>query len=774
MTTVTALTARTTDRRGLIGATLLAGAVELVPGAPTSLLLFAGLWLVLGAPAVLWYGVASRAVSTRDGRVMLSVGLAVVTAVVVPLVVNTVLPLLGDDRPLTRTPLTIASVLAVLLLAQVIRPPERPAGEPAWWTSLRERALPPGLLPVAALGGVTLVLAVAGAIRLNNGLGAAVAVAAITGVTALLVLLLVRCRRWSAGVVETGLFLAAGALLLMTSLRGWFITGHDIQREYEVFRITDAADRWNVSAFQDPYNACLSVTLLPTSMAELTGLTGLYVFKAVLPLLFAMAPALVHRSVRNVAPPLVAVLSAVYFMAFPTFFTDMTFLARQEIAYLLIGCALVVVTDRGRPLGARRVMVTVLILGIVLAHYSTTYVLVLTLGIALLTDVVWRLATRLRHGPAPGARAARGFVTWWMVASLAAAAFVWAGPATHTSGQLQSTVSTAVRDLVSGQAAEAGSSDTSYSLFGGTKVSPEQRIADYRAHTEEMRAAGDPAYNPLSLVDAYPTPAAEKEITPLTPLGRQLDDLGVDVPEANSTARTAAAALIQVLLLAGVASTVLSRHRAFRPTRDQLTLTAGTVAVLGVLTVLPQLSVDYGVLRAFQQGLFVFAPFVAAGSLWVLRWAGRRSALIAGSLAVLLFLNLTGVVPKLIGGAPPQLNLADAGEYYDIYYVHPEERAAIEWLYPRTEHSPDNVQSEVHTDRYAFREKTPTVDRALDDFYPPLVRKDAYVFLGSTTVRKGEATTFYGGDLITYRYPVPFLDGTKNKVYSSEGSEIFK
>ncbi|MFD0428857.1 hypothetical protein ACFQ60_16505 [Streptomyces zhihengii] len=34
MTTVTALTARTTDRRGLIGATLLAGAVELVPEPP--------------------------------------------------------------------------------------------------------------------------------------------------------------------------------------------------------------------------------------------------------------------------------------------------------------------------------------------------------------------------------------------------------------------------------------------------------------------------------------------------------------------------------------------------------------------------------------------------------------------------------------------------------------------------------------------------------------------------------------------------------------------
>ena len=35
------------------------------------------------------------------------------------------------------------------------------------------------------------------------------------------------------------LFLMSVALLFMTSLRGWYVTGHDIQTEYHVFRLTE-------------------------------------------------------------------------------------------------------------------------------------------------------------------------------------------------------------------------------------------------------------------------------------------------------------------------------------------------------------------------------------------------------------------------------------------------------------------------------------------------------------------------------------------------------
>ncbi|MFJ3640253.1 hypothetical protein ACIPRD_10925 [Streptomyces sp. NPDC090108] len=765
-----------------VASATLAALLECVPGPPAVLLVPAGLWLLVGAPALLWYGVTERAVSTRDGRALVALGFGVLGAMVVPLALNTVLPGLGVARPLERAPLTAASWAYVVLVAAVMT---WRAGD---WSALRSRPalprprgpLPHGLGTVGAAGALVLVLSVAGPVRLDNGLGGQVAVVALVAITALLAWLIVRRGRYGTLVTGLGLWCAAAGLLLLTSLRGWYITGHDIQREYQVFRLAADNGHWDIGAFPDPYNACLSITLLPTALARLTGIEGTYVFKVLLPLLFALTPVLVYRSVRNAAPAIVALLSAVYLMLFPTFFTDMTFLGRQEVAFFFTGCAMVVVTDTARPFASRRLFFAVLGAGIVLSHYSTTYVLVLVLALALGTDLCWRLVTRLRGRPAAG----RSFLTWWLVVVTAAGAYVWTGPVTHTSGQLHRTLSLTVREMSGGATGDTASSDVSYSLFSGASVSAGQRLRDYRVdivrQTARGRAQGD--YLPLATIDRYPVPVVEGQARlPLTVAGRALDGAGIDVAAFNDLVRASAARLLQILLLVGLVVAVVAARRSrgragFRPVRDQVTLSAGMVGVIGLLTVLPQLSVDYGVLRAFQQGLFFFAPFVAAGSLWLFRWARRWTVPAACALALGLFLDLTGVVPTVLGGYPAQLHLANTGQYYDIYYVHPEERSAIRWVQRRaTESQREDVQSEVQTDRYTFsRLQTLIRGRAENDIYPVLVGSRTYVFLGSTTVTKDEATTFYRGDLVTYRYPTGLLDATKDKLYSNGGAEIYR
>ena len=91
-----------------------------------------------------------------------------------------------------------------------------------------------------------------------------------------------------------------------------------------------------------------------------------------------------------------------------------------------------------------------------------------------------------------------------------------------------------------------------------------------------------------------------------------------------------------------------------------------------------------------QQGLFVLAPFLVAGSVVSFAWLGwrRAKAAAAAIFGLVFFLSLTGVLPKLLGGYPPQLHLANSGDYYDFYYVQPEERAAVQWLSARTAPAP--------------------------------------------------------------------------------------
>ncbi|MEV8094923.1 DUF6541 family protein [Kitasatospora sp. NPDC085879] len=755
-------------RSAVILGSAVACVVETLPGVPGAVLTAAGLWLLIGAPVALWRGTAAKAVSTRDAALMVAVGLAVVTDLLVALAVNTLLPPFGIDEPLTRANLAGASAMVVAVLGAFLPEAPRPA---------RRFGLPAGTATLAGLGALTLVLSVAGPIRLNNGLSGTVSTAALVAVAALLLLLMVRRRRYPVPLLEGGLYVAAAALLLLNSLRGWGIAGHDIQREYEYFRLALGGSYWNVELYPDAYNACLSITLLPVSVARLTAIPGIYVFKVVLPLLFALTPVLVHRAVRNVAPQFVALLSAVYFMLFPTFFTDMTFLGRQEIAFLLLGCAMAVLTDAGRPMRARRVAVLALLVGCVLSHYSTTYVVVATLAVGYAVELLWRLAasrgrTRLRRRSRVAGTGT--LITWWLVLVPAVLAVVWAGPVTHTSVQLKSTLGIVVQEVLHPGQGKGGSSDTAYSLFGGAKAGPQQRLDEFRAETvaatDAKRAVGD--YFPLQAVEGYRTVAVPQADMPLTPLGRALDTAGLSVTGLNGALRQGAALLLQVLVLVGFVAVLRARRRSFRPLRDQVTLTVGALAMVALFTLLPQLSVDYSVLRAFQQGLFFYAPFLAAGTLWLLRWAGRRTVPVACALTLALFLDLTGVVPKLLGGYPAQLQLSNAGRSFDIYYPHVEEQMAVYWLEKQIATDKRQV---LQTDRYTFsRLQTLITGPAQADVQPVVIRPNSYVLLGATTVRKGEVTVFYRGDLVTYKYPTALLSTTKNRIYSSEGAVIYR
>ena len=773
-------------RTALLG-TAPAFLVVAVHGPTAWLVAVAGLWLLFVAPTLLWFGLATRVVSTRDGAALLAVGLTVVTDMLVGLLVNTFLPLLGLMRPLDRIPLAVAFSLAVLLIAVwAPAPAPREGGDSPSGSQPRARLVEryPGLIPVATLGVPAIVLAVAGAIRLNNGFGGGVSLAALIVIAALMLLLMLRQQVMPVAVVESGIFLASAALLLVVSLRGWYITGHDIQSEFKVFTAALDAGRWLADSSLTAYNACLSITILPVSVVQLTGIPGIYVFKAVLPLLFALTPVLVYRSVRNVGPPVIALLSAVYFVLFPTFYTDMPYLGRQEVAFVLLGCVIVVITDPGRrKLALRRGAVLVLMTGIVLSHYSTTYVMVGTFALAYVVDQLWRLADGYRrkralrrlHGD--GRPSARGFITWWTVVIGAAMAALWAGPATHSGDQVRATVSRTIFDILHPEQSHSAS-DTAYSLFGSSTLSQAAALSQYRAETLALtsgeRSSG--ALLPLGVVDAFPTVVVEQPKLPLTPVGRALRRVGVNVAAINDAVRQLAARLLQVLLVVGLAVTIWARRsRPIPPNRTLVTLAIGSVIVIAVLTVLPELSVDYGVLRAFQQGLFFFSPFIAVGSLWLLRWTWRRGLPMSYALALALLLDLTGVVPTLTGGYPSQLQLANAGQYYDLYYTQAPEIAAAKWMQAQLDKQGLPAASRLQMDAFTFlRLQTEINAPAVRDIYPTLIGRDTYVLLGTSTVVLDRSAIDYRGNLVTYRYPPGLLDTAKDKVYSSEGAEVFR
>jgi uncharacterized membrane protein len=778
----------------VVAANLLALAPAPVPFLQPAL----GLWLILGYPVYL-LGTASvwhrTRIPERLGGSLCAVLLALMLA---GLGLNTVLPSLGVARPLGRIPvLALADVLVAGLGLLRRRYPPAPATRPGWPGGPVARRLLAG-------SGLCVLAAVLGANRLNNGAGGQLSLAALGGIVVLAALLFRWRHRAGESAIAGTIYLLSLALLLMTSLRGWYVTGHDIQTEYRAFQLTYGAGRWDMGAFRSAYNACLSITILPAELGQAARVSGPYVFKVFFQLIFAACPVMVYAIARRYWQKWAAILAAIYFIGFPTFFTDMPFLCRQEVAFLFTCAAVLALTHPRWRVHRRRAAGLAACLGVELSHYSTMYLLLGTLAVAwLVVSVAGRLRDRADAGPRPAweyravvprpraawehrpavprpqpARLRRPARTLGAGLVLAAAAITasWGGLATHTAGGAAADAWSALSSLV-GRSAGVRAGGVSYGLLSGPPPSPAGVLARYRQATEAERAGAPADYLPLSLVGRYPAPyRAALSSMPLTAAGRLLAAGGVPVARLDGFTRQAAARGEQVFALTGLATLLVVGRRRRRVGAEFCALCAGALAMVALITVLPDLSADYDVLRAFQEALIVMAPVLVAGCYVALRPLRPALAIQVSAVVCLgLFASTSGFLPQVLGGYPAQLSLNNSGQYYDAYYTHPQEAAAVAWLAGQPGVLPGGVQAENFTDRFAFSAPGEVSGRQfIGDFYPTLVRRSGWVILGYTTLHTGQASVFYDGDLVSYAYPVGLLHAAKNLVYDNGGTQIYR
>ncbi|MGY2704707.1 hypothetical protein [Nocardioides sp. HB32] len=669
-------------------------------------------------------------------------GVTLLGLVVGGLALDTVLGWVGVDHPLAPLPLAVTwLVVDAALLAWRRQVPVLTRRE----VRRAARAVLDARFELApTLAAAALLLSVIGAIRLNNGASGFVSVTAVVvSGGALLALMLGRERStaydaWIVGLVSAG-------LLLATSLRGWNITGHDVQAEYLAFTLTNTAQNWEMSALPSAYNACLSVTILPTVLAQTTGLSGLVVFKLLLQLAFALVPVLTYLFARRLVDRRTAIAAAVLTVAFPTFFTDMPYLVRQEVAFFFLALALLAATEpRSRT---TRALVLAFGVGVILSHYSTTYVLLMAMVAALAGLGVIALVRRRRGQERPDTHTLV-LLHPAMVAALVAITLAWAGPVTHTGGHASEVLHDTVRSLTGHGADGPGSSDTSYAKPFGDRTSPEQRMhlfvqatLDYRDQEipPDLRAIPDPG--PADLAPAVQT-------QPATPV------------------KMVCALLMEGFLFLGLIW--LFRRRTTRSGGDQALprevtfLTWGSMAALGLIVVVPNLSVDYGVLRAFQQTLLVVAPVMAMGICWVLR---KRV--------------LTAVVPVallvVLAGTQQRIGLENAGTYYDRFFASDSEMQGLTWL-GRVDHADRTNERIIASRNLNVRLLALSENRApvSDRLYPTLLSRDAYVFVDGQILDQGESTVFYTGDLLTYAYPLHELDRHLDLLYDAPQARVYR
>lgn len=176
---------------------------------------------------------------------------------------------------------------------------------------------------------------------------------------------------WKPIVIPLCIYLLAVALQLQTTLVSPNLVGSDIHLEYFVSNQVLEHGYWNPSDSGTTLNACLGIAVLIPVYKLLTGMTLVWVFKLIAPLMFAVLPLIMYRIFKPQFGGLVSVLAVIFFVTMPMFTMDLVQLVRQQQAELFLVFVLFALLDDKLSLPKKVVLGVLFSGGVLVSHVGT-------------------------------------------------------------------------------------------------------------------------------------------------------------------------------------------------------------------------------------------------------------------------------------------------------------------------------------------------------------------------------------------------------------------
>ena len=173
------------------------------------------------------------------------------------------------------------------------------------------------------------------------------------------------------------------SLLLMNGLTSFHLMGRDVHYEYYSFQLALQSFHWDINTYLNPYNACLSITILPTILQSLSNLNGEYIFK-IFSLIGSFIPLVVYAVSKKYLEDKYAFFAGLLF-SFQLFFVYLLGAVRQEVAILFFFLAIMVLFAADMGKNTKKILFVILMSSVVVSHYTTAYIsFVLVLPILLM------------------------------------------------------------------------------------------------------------------------------------------------------------------------------------------------------------------------------------------------------------------------------------------------------------------------------------------------------------------------------------------------------
>jgi len=305
-----------------------------------------------------------------------SVGLSLALVMFTLAAADIILPLTGILQPLTLWPVTITLSVMILLLMAAAFISDRNYTCEVRQVNRNSQQLP-AVLSLVLLPVLT-ILAVQLIDIFGNNLMMIFCLICIAGI----VILAAFNKFITTNLYPLAIYVIALSLLYQTTLMSPYPVGSDIYTEYHFYQLAAAAGYWDYT-IASAVNSCLSITMLAPAYSLLMNIEGIWVFKAIYPVLFSLMPVVLYSIFSGQIGNRMALLAAFFFMAVPTFSLEMIALCRQQVAELFLALLIMLLVTQRLSTVQKITMGCVFAASIIVSHYATGFIGLIYMGLFL-------------------------------------------------------------------------------------------------------------------------------------------------------------------------------------------------------------------------------------------------------------------------------------------------------------------------------------------------------------------------------------------------------
>jgi uncharacterized membrane protein len=704
-----------------------------------------------------------------------TIGLSIAFLMFGGLFINWTLPLVGIDKPLSLGPLFVSFNIFLLIfwlivskrnkeISLEIKSPKLDRLNKLFFTV-------PIIFPILGIFGANI---------LNNQGPNYLTLIMLGGIAFYVFFIVLFRKKLDKNIYPWAILMMSVSLLLMFSLRSWHISaGADIGAEYYVFQLTKENFHWGMSNWlKNSYNACLSITILPTIFSSFLAIHDEYVFKSVFPLIFSLTAVGIYLFSKRHVKEEFALIIAFFFISQTWFMIDMPTLARQEISLFFFTLALLILFNEHISPILKEILFLIFGFSIVVSHYTTTYLTLAFFVFTYLTCFVLRKTeskiyffkifkkSSLRKKEKSNSRTY--YLRGTMVLLLVVFTLFWNAWLTQTSGDLVNVVRGTFENIGKIFSGELRSERTfildQFNIF----YKPKDQEILLKKFAEEVTLKYKNSGLNLYPAEKY----KEYELKVILP--QKLS------PKINSVITSKIYLLMGVLkksvyifILVGTFCILFGLLKILTINIEYKIIVLGCVIALAGMSVLPIVTLEYPLERLYQQTLIVLSLPAILGCLMFFKFLKEKSRInLIIMIFLLYFLFSSGFIPQIIGDQQPTIQLNNFGSIYGSLYTHEEEVKSIKWL-------SDNYNEKylIFTDRVERRKLLAfggILYTGFSGILPSIIEQDAYVYSNYANTTVEDTLELYEGTYLHYKFPTNFLNQNKNLIYNNGGSKIFK